>query len=54
MRKDGVIGKYAIGVAVGATFYLKPSAIVDVDAARLLPYDGDLPSVPLVDEESHR
>ena len=31
MQADGVIGKYAIGGAVGATFYLEPSATVDVD-----------------------
>lgn len=26
MQADGVIGKYAIGGAVGATFYLEPAA----------------------------
>lgn len=31
MRKDGVIGRYAIGGAVGATFYLEPVATLDVD-----------------------
>lgn len=31
LRADGVIGKYAIGGAVGATFYLEPSATLDVD-----------------------
>jgi hypothetical protein len=31
MRKDGVIGRYAIGGAVGATFYLEPSATLDID-----------------------
>ncbi len=31
MRADGVIGKYAIGGAVGATFYLEPSATLDID-----------------------
>ena len=31
MQADGVIGKYAIGGAVGATFYLAPAATVDVD-----------------------
>jgi hypothetical protein len=31
MQTDGVIGKYAIGGAVGATFYLEPSATLDVD-----------------------
>jgi hypothetical protein len=31
MQADGVIGKYAIGGAVGATFYLQPAATLDVD-----------------------
>lgn len=31
MQADGVIGRYAIGGAVGATFYLEPVATLDVD-----------------------
>lgn len=31
MQADGVIGEYAIGGAVGATFYLEPSATLDID-----------------------
>jgi len=31
MQADGVIDRYAIGGAVGATFYLEPVATVDVD-----------------------
>ena len=31
MQADDVIGKYAIGDAVGATFYLEPSATLDID-----------------------
>jgi hypothetical protein len=31
MRVDGVIERYAIGGAVGATFYLEPVATLDVD-----------------------
>ncbi len=31
MEVDGVIGKYAVGGAVGATFYLEPAATFDVD-----------------------
>ncbi len=31
MQADGVIGKYAIGGAVGATLYLEPAATLDVD-----------------------
>jgi hypothetical protein len=31
MAADGIVGQYAIGGAVGATFYLEPAATVDVD-----------------------
>lgn len=31
MQSDGVIGNYAVGGAVGATFYLEPVATLDVD-----------------------
>ena len=31
IQADGVIERYAIGVAVGATFYLEPVATLDVD-----------------------
>ncbi|MBM3860743.1 MAG: hypothetical protein FJ395_13975 [Verrucomicrobia bacterium] len=31
MKADGVIGQYAIGGAVGATFYLEPTDTVDID-----------------------
>jgi hypothetical protein len=31
MQADGVIGKYAVGGAVGATFYLEPVATLDID-----------------------
>jgi hypothetical protein len=31
MQAAGVIGKYAIGGAVGATFYLEPAATLDID-----------------------
>lgn len=37
MQRDGVIGKYAIGGAVGATFYLEPATTLDVDIFVLLP-----------------
>ena len=37
MQTDGVIGEYAIGGAVGATFYLEPSATEDVDIFVMLP-----------------
>src|SRR5580693_5795801 len=31
MEADGVVRRYAIGGAVGATFYLEPVATLDVD-----------------------
>lgn len=31
MRDDGVIGKYAIGGAVAAAFYIEPTATYDID-----------------------
>jgi hypothetical protein len=31
MQADGVIDRYAIGGAVGATFYLEPAATLDID-----------------------
>ena len=40
MEADGVIGRYAIGGAVGATFYLEPSATLDVDVFVSLPKTG--------------
>ena len=44
MQVDGIIGKYAIGGAVGATFYLEPAATLDVDIFVSLPKirDGSL------------
>lgn len=36
MRADGVIGAFAIGGAVGATFYLEPVATLDLDVFVLL------------------
>ena len=37
MKTDGIIGKYAIGGAVGATFYLEPAATLDIDVFVSLP-----------------
>jgi len=37
MQADGVIGKYAIGGAVGATFYLEPAATIDLGVFVMLP-----------------
>ncbi len=36
MQADGIIGSYAIGGAVGATFYLEPVATLDVEVFVLL------------------
>lgn len=40
MRDDGVIAKYAIGGAVGATFYIEPSATLDVGVFVILSGSG--------------
>ncbi len=37
MKDDGIIGKYAIAGAVGATFYLEPLSTADVDIFVILP-----------------
>lgn len=37
MQRDGVIGKYAIGGAVGAMFYLEPFTTADIDVFLTLP-----------------
>lgn len=50
MQADGVIGEYAIGGAVGATFYLEPAATLDVDIFVVLPQAGSLVSLsPIYD-----
>jgi hypothetical protein len=47
MQRDGVIGKYAIGGAVGATLYLEPSATVDVDIFLMFPPSSGIALVSL-------
>jgi hypothetical protein len=43
MKSDGVIDRYAIGGAVGATFYLEPVSTLDVDVfVALRPEPGEL------------
>jgi hypothetical protein len=37
MQADGIIGRYAIGGAVGATLYLEPAATLDIDIFVSLP-----------------
>ena len=52
MQAAGVIGKYAIGGAVGATLYLEPAATLDVDVFVVLPTRQDsslLSLAPLYD-----
>jgi hypothetical protein len=47
MEADGVIERYAIGGAVGATFYLEPVATMDVDIfVAFHPEPGSLPISP--------
>jgi hypothetical protein len=41
MQADGVIDRYAIGGAVGATFYLEPAATLDVDIFVFLPSSSE-------------
>jgi hypothetical protein len=41
MQADRVIDRYAIGGAVGATFYLEPAATLDIDIFVVLPTAGE-------------
>jgi len=57
MQADGVIGQYAIGGAVGATFYLEPVATLDVDIFVSLPTTSSgtlLTLAPIYDYLSRR
>ena len=47
MQADGVIGRYAIGGAVGATFYLEPAATLDIDIFVSLQNTDDNPLLSL-------
>ncbi|HEY8903472.1 MAG TPA: hypothetical protein VIM48_07180 [Chthoniobacterales bacterium] len=42
MQKEGIVERYAIGGAVGATFYLEPVATLDVDVFVVFPSRGSL------------
>jgi hypothetical protein len=47
MQADGIIERYAIGGAVGATFYLEPVATLDVDVFITFQAEaGSLPASP--------
>jgi len=50
MQSDGVIGKYAIGGAVGATFYLEPAATLDIDIFISFQSAGSLVSLSPIDD----
>ena len=47
MQAHGVIGNYAIGGAVGATFYLEPVATLDIDVFVSLQGSGGSPLLSL-------
>jgi len=52
MQKDGIIGRYAVGGAVGATLYLEPVATLDIDvfvALKTLPGAAQLTLSPIYD-----
>ncbi|NCA81379.1 MAG: hypothetical protein EOM72_01345 [Opitutae bacterium] len=42
LERDGVIGRYAIGGAMGATFYVEPFTTFDLDVFVVLPEAGGL------------
>ena len=48
MQADGIISRYAIGGAIGATFYLEPTSTFDIDVFVAL---GSLPGSSLVSLE---
>jgi len=51
MQRDGIIGKYAIGGAIAAFYYLEPAATFDVDIfISLKPSAGKLISLPPIHE----
>jgi hypothetical protein len=47
MQADGIIGGYAIGGAVGATFYLEPVATMDIDVFVSFKQSPDSPLISL-------
>jgi hypothetical protein len=48
MQADGIIGKYAIGGAIGASFYLEPTSSLDIDIFISFEKMGGNPLAPLV------
>ncbi len=53
MQADGIICHYAIGGAVGATFYLEPAATYDLDVFVILPAADAGPLVSLAPIYEH-
>ncbi len=51
MEREGIIGRYAVGGAIAATFYLEPSATEDIDVFVALPQreSGFLSLTPIYD-----
>lgn len=47
MQADGIIGKYAIGGAIGASFYLEPTSSLDIDIFISFEKMGGHPLAPL-------
>ena len=55
LERDGVIGRYAIGGAMGATFYVEPFTTFDLDVFVVLPEAGGLVTLePLYKELAKR
>ena len=55
LERDGAIGRYAIGGAMGATFYVEPFTTFDLDVFVVLPETGGLVTLaPLYGELSRR
>lgn len=54
MQRIGVIGDYAIGGAVGASFYLEPAATVDLDIFVVLPESVGLVSLSAIYEYAEK
>jgi len=45
LERDGIVGRYAIGGAMGATFYIEPVLTFDLDVFIVLPQKGGLVSL---------
>jgi len=53
MRESGIIGAYAIGGAMAATFYIEPVSTFDLDVFVALPQAPDSPLISLAPLYSH-